>query len=221
MGKKIILCLFFILPVVTFAETVYESQTTGTDRASRDKLGQIFTATGNYTPTKIELKLFQDGGTVSSVTTKIYTYTSGDPDTGTEICTGTLSSPALPSYPSASELKEVNFECSQNIYSGNEYSFVITSNLTDGIGTDANNSLEGSWYKFNSGSWGEGSSALYYQIYGNEAGEGTNTNTATGTPTDIALGSIVLGLGIIITLVMILFVGFIFNRISSKKPWKY
>jgi len=45
--------------------------------------------------------------------------------------------------------------------------------------------------------------------------------TATTTGDIMALGSIVLGLGIIATMMFIGLVGYIFNRISSKKPWKY
>jgi len=55
---------------------------------------------------------------------------------------------------------------------------------------------------------------------GCSSGEATST-TATTTSEIMALGSIVLGLGIIIALMMIGFTGYIFNRISTKKPWKY
>jgi len=51
---------------------------------------------------------------------------------------------------------------------------------------------------------------------------GTSTPTTATTTMDVmALGSIVLGLGIIATMMFIGLVGYIFNRISSKKPWKY
>jgi len=137
MAKKIIFTLFvfFILPTsAVFAQTLYEEQTSTDSRASRDKLGQIFTGSNNYTPTSIHLLLFQDGGTVSSYTTKIYTYSGGNPDSGTEICTGTDNSPSLPTYPTASIEKELTLTCTDIVETGLDYSFVITSNFTDGIG---------------------------------------------------------------------------------------
>jgi len=203
---------------------IYEEQVATNSRASRDKLGQVFSGSDDYTPTSIKLLLFQDGGTISALNVKFYTYAGGDPDSGTEICSGDLDTFSLPTYPTASEVREITLSCTENIENGLDYSFVITSNLQDGVGSDVQNTLSGSLYKFYSGSWGNGNSSLYYQIYGEaiEEEQPVGTSTIATTTADVmALGSITLGLGIIITLMMLGYAGFIFNRISNKKPWKH
>jgi len=49
---------------------------------------------------------------------------------------------------------------------------------------------------------------------------GGGTATATATSTEALLGSIAFGQAILITLVLLGFVGYIFNHITSKKPWQ-
>jgi len=50
--------------------------------------------------------------------------------------------------------------------------------------------------------------------------EPPETPANTGSTTSATLNDVTLGLGIIITLMFLGYIGFIFNRISSKKPWK-
>ena len=54
--------------------------------------------------------------------------------------------------------------------------------------------------------------------------EATDISTSTGTTTSMTntmLGSINVGLAIIVTLLFIIIIGFIFNNIDLKKPWQH
>lgn len=66
--------------------------------------------------------------------------------------------------------------------------------------------------------YNSGAGITYSDIQGEETGGGTAV--ATTTNDILALGSLNFALGIIIVLMMLGFTGYIFNRISSKKPWK-
>jgi len=226
-GLVIIACIF--LPFWIYASTLIYSNLSNpaNDWDAGTAYGYTFTSTATDIPDTASVLVFdRSSGTNGNATITLYTYVSGNPDSGTPICSGISNTATWDTSNTTTTFQNVSLTGCSTITSGNTYAIVITSanNFNNGIGWRQFDGGTGS-YTYSGGSWsarGAGQESKLELSSTGSGGGGTGTSTplaiySSATTTDQILRTVAFGEGILIFFGFLAFMGFIWNRIDSKK----
>jgi len=232
--SKIIILILFAIPVISFGATETQEQTTGSDwqnTYSTYRTAQSFIFTNTVKLNSLKMKLYRYGNP-GDYYFKIYETDGNGCPTGDALESQTLNAGELTTSPVETT---INYSGNTELSADTKYAVEITGPTGDTNnqmrfiqifqnGTDLYTSGSPCTY---SGSWslyGYDYSDFVFTLTGTIQEEEEETPVATTTVATTTAqqdaGGVAFGLAILNTFVFLGFCGYIFNRISSKKPWK-
>lgn len=212
-----------MLPFSVFATSSLQENWTTTlnDTGGLDTtnwLAQTWTANSSYSLTS-EKVLLRRVGTITNAVLSVRATSAGSP-IGSDLVSSTVDVSGITTA-TAGQWVEFSFSTPLSVNSGTVYAIILRITTGDGSNylrwlTDINYGYSGGTYLHSSDSgatWTSGNLDMNFENYGEFSRSMGSTSIATSTAT---LNDIEFGLGIIIVLMFLYFVGYIYNHLSIE-----